>query len=96
MAKDRKTQYRTDKSMLKLLAALLHDHAVANIAPDLPEDELEPEASMIISRLDEAASPGDLAQIIYDVFVEMFDTDIAGSAEDYLGLANEFWCSFFK
>lgn len=42
-----------------------------------PSDEYESEASEILARIDEAASPDSLAYLIYEIFVKAFSTNPA-------------------
>lgn len=64
-----------------------------------PEDEYELEVDVILQGLNEARSPGDLGQIIYDAFVDCFGSSFAAPAEQpgeqrkarFLSMGNEAW-----
>ena len=67
------------------------DYDPIGIAPDLPKDEYDPEAAMIIARVDEANSPEQLAEIMHQVFVHQFDDEMAGPVSRYLDVAYKLW-----
>lgn len=56
-----------------------------------PDDEYRPEVERILPRLEDAGSVEDLEQIIHEVFVSLFDEELAGSREHYQDVAVETW-----
>lgn len=61
------------------------------LAEDMPEDEDESEAQMILARLDEAQSPEQLANIIFEVFVSQFNKSFAAKFDKYNEVAEWLW-----
>lgn len=56
-----------------------------------PDHEYRPEVKRILPRLEEASSAEDLERIIHEVFVSMFNEELAGSRSHYREAALEAW-----
>lgn len=58
---------------------------------DCPVDEYDPEIDEILPALKKVKSVNQLHKKIYDIFVFMFDKDIAGPKERYRKLSEELY-----
>ena len=87
MNKELKNIYKT---LLAILTNLLHenDHLMGS---DIPMDEYQAEAVMILARLDEADSPEELAIIMNEIFADRFDEGLAGPVSNYTIIARKLW-----
>lgn len=56
-----------------------------------PAAEYAPETERIVFRLASARSAEQLHDVVYDVFVEMFDARIAGEKEKYRAMSEEIY-----
>jgi hypothetical protein len=61
------------------------------LAMGCPPEEYAPEVVQIIPHVDRAESIEALRTKVHEVFVSMFDADIAGPPESYTGLAGALW-----
>jgi hypothetical protein len=73
------------------LADLLFRYQPVAISSDITEDDLYREANRILDRLEEVASPAELAELMRQVFADAFSPKIAGPVNRYTQVANEFW-----
>ena len=96
---DETGQYRRRRQQLRAsyeglydeLAAILFRHDPIGINFGDNTDEYEPEVARILPRLREIGSVGELRRIVHEVFVEMFDPDIAGPESRYESIAQDVW-----
>lgn len=63
------------------------------ISMGAPKDEYDTEVKEIIARIDTCKSTTDLQELIYGIFVKMFDEKIAGRRETYQNLAGRIFSS---
>ena len=74
------------------LTGLLYDKDPIDLQSfGVPPDEYSSEAEMITARLPSASGVHDVRRIVHQVFVQMFDADIAGPEAAYRPLAFEIW-----
>jgi hypothetical protein len=69
---------------------------VGLIMDDLNPDEYDPEINKILEALDSNMTENDLAEEIYNIFVEFFDDKIAGNKDIYKKVAKEVLEIFVK
>ena len=73
------------------VAELLYRHDPIGINFGDNTDEYEPEAGTILPRLRSCDSADAAQRVVHAEFVRWFDSDTAGPAEHYQGIALEIW-----
>lgn len=73
-----------------VLAVLFRDDPIG-INYETNTDEYDPEARAILPRLKECASEKDVARVVHEEFVHLFDAKIAGTMDRYEKVAAEIW-----
>ena len=90
-------QREANKRRLKRMYRELHRDlanklvALFPIMSEMPEDEYDEEARMILARVDEADSPKQLADVIRAVFADQFDEEYAAHFSCYDQVAEWLW-----
>lgn len=61
------------------------------LALGAPEDEYDPEVGTILPRLQDAASPERVQEILHEEFIHWFGADVAGPVHAYRAPAAAIW-----
>ena len=56
-----------------------------------PDDEYDAEAKQIVDVLNICSSKEEVQKKIHEIFIDMFDSEIAGAVDRYENIANEVW-----
>lgn len=72
-------------------SAVNRNDPIGLLSVGTPKDEYNPEIIRILAGLGEVTDLDSLNTLVHDVFVEMFDQDIAGPKEDYRKIAEDIY-----
>ena len=92
----------SQKEALKKIFGTFYDEMLGIITKNDPigiamvPDEYEPEVEAILPRMESAESETALRDIIYHVFVRLFDSKIAGPESRYDAIARDTWAAWCR
>jgi len=85
-----------NKVECETISKLLFEKDPIGINYENNTDEYDSEAVMIFQKLNKCRSVEDVKTLVYQVFVDQFDKEIAGPIEHYADIAEELYKKFLQ
>jgi hypothetical protein len=90
-AKERRALKGEYKELFLAVSAILFRHNTIGLDFETNIDEYDPEVSPLLARLKTCHSAADVQTAAHEVFIMMFDAQIAGPRDLYAGIGADVW-----
>lgn len=79
------------KDLFVAISAIFFKHDPIGLDFESNIDEYDPEVGPLLVRLPHCRSAADVQKAVHEVFIELFDAQLAGPPERYAGIGVEVW-----